>query len=193
MLERGSAIAFALMLMLAVLLSAAAATVTLNSKLQGDEIDIQASAMLNADAATAWRVLTDYDRYAEFIPDLRVSRVVARDGAKITVEQSGDAAFWLFKMPVNVTFEVIERPPNSLQSRTVAGSMRVLASSYALVPVASGVRLDYTGQIVPGFELVGRIEQMAVERNAARQFQALADEIERSSAALRRHVVAERQ
>jgi len=193
MLERGSAIAFAMMLMLAGSQPAAAATFTINAKLQGDAIDIHASAMLNADAATAWRVLTDYDRYAEFIPDLRVSRVVARDGAKITVEQSGDAALWLFKMPIDVTFEVNEMAPNSLQSRTVAGSVRVLASSYALVPVASGVRLDYAGQIVPGFALVGRIEQMVVERNAARQFQALVDEIERRSAALRGHAVAERQ
>ena len=27
--------------------------------------------LLNADGATAWRVLTDYNRYPEFIPDLR--------------------------------------------------------------------------------------------------------------------------
>ncbi|MFO1323521.1 MAG: SRPBCC family protein [Burkholderiales bacterium] len=193
MLERGSALAFAMMLMLAGPQPAAAANVTINARLQGDAIDINASAMLKSDAATAWRVLTDYDRYAEFIPDLDSSRVVARNGATITVEQSGNAAFWLFKLPVHVTFEVNERPPDSLQSRTVAGRVRVLASRYALTPVASGVRLDYAGQIVPGFELVGRVEQMVVERNAARQFQALVDEIERRSAALRGHVVAEGQ
>src|SRR5664279_1685832 len=116
MLERGSAVAFALIMMLAGGSPAAAAMVTINTKLQGDAVDIHASAMLNADAATAWRVLTDYDHYAEFIPDLRVSRVVARDGAKITVEQSGDAALWLFKMPIHVTFEVNEMLPHSLQS-----------------------------------------------------------------------------
>ena len=193
MLERGSAIAVAMMLVLAGSQPAAAAIVTINTRLQGATIDIHASALLKADAATAWRVLTDYDRYAEFIPDLQVSRVVARDGAKITVEQSGDAALWLFKMPIHVTFEVNEMPPHSLQSRTVAGSVRVLASSYALAPIAAGVRLDYAGQIVPGFELVGRIEQMVVERNAARQFQALADEIARRSTTPRGYVVAERQ
>jgi methyl coenzyme M reductase subunit C-like uncharacterized protein (methanogenesis marker protein 7) len=88
MLERGSAIAFAMMLMLAGSQPAAAATVTINANLQGDAIDIHASAMLNADAATAWRVLTDYDRYAEFIPDLRVSRVVARDDANIRDDET---------------------------------------------------------------------------------------------------------
>jgi ribosome-associated toxin RatA of RatAB toxin-antitoxin module len=187
MLERGSAVAFALIMLLAGGPPAAAAMVTINTKLQGDAVDIHASAMLNADAATAWRVLTDYDHYAEFIPDLRVSRVIAREGNTLTVEHSGETAIWLLKMPVHVTFEVNEMPPNSLQSRTVAGSMRVLASSYALPPIASGVRLDYAGQIVPGFELVGHVVQAMVERNAARQFQALVDEIERRSAGSRGH------
>jgi len=191
MLERGSAIAFAMMLMLAGSQPAAAAIVTINTRLQGATIDIHASALLKADAATAWRVLTDYDRYAEFIPDLQVSRVVARDGAKITVEQSGNAALWLFRLPVHVTFEVNELPPDRLRSRTVAGSVRVLASSYVLVPDASGLRLDYAGQIVPGFELVGHIERMMLERNAARHFQALADEIERRSAVRRSDAIAE--
>jgi hypothetical protein len=106
MVERSSVMAFAMMLLLAGPQPAAAATVTINAKLQDDAIDIHASAMLNADAATAWRVLTDYDHYAEFIPDLSVSRVIARNGATVTAEQSGSAEFWLFKLLVHATFEV---------------------------------------------------------------------------------------
>jgi hypothetical protein len=63
----------------------------------------------------------------EFIPDLRVSRVVARRGATVIVEQSGNATLWLFKIPLDVTFEINEIPPNGLQSRAVAGSLRALA------------------------------------------------------------------
>jgi hypothetical protein len=146
--------------------------------------------VLNADAATAWRVLTDYNRYTEFIPDLRVSRVVARRGAMVTVEQSGDAVLWLFKMPLDITFEIKEIPPSSLQSRAVAGSLRALTSSYALTPAAPGIRLDYVGRIAPGFALFGPIEKKAVEQNVARQFQALAEEIERQSAAARSSAIA---
>ena len=167
--------------------AAAAAIITVEAERHGDTIDIRASAMLNADAATAWRVLTDYDRYAEFIPDLRTSRVVARRGATVTVEQSGDAALWLFKMPLDITFEINEIAPDTLQSRAVAGSLHALASSYTLTPVASGVRLDYAGHIAPGFAFFGELEQMAVRQNVARQFQALADEIESRGAAIRGH------
>ena len=164
---------------------AAAATIAIDAERRGETIEIHAGAELKADAATAWRVLTDYDRYPEFIPDLRVSRVVARQGATVTVEQSGDATLWLLRMPLDITFEIHESPPNALQSHSVSGTLRALASSYALTQTASGVRLDYTGRVVPGFALFGYLEEMAVQRNVARQFQALADEIERQSAASR--------
>jgi ribosome-associated toxin RatA of RatAB toxin-antitoxin module len=161
---------------------AAAATIAVESERHGDAVYIHAAVVLKADAATAWRVMTDYNRYAEFIPELRLSRIVARRGSTVIVEQSGDATFWLFKLPLDITFEINEIPPSGLQSRAVAGSLRSLTSSYALTPVTSGTRLDYHGHVEPGFAPFGQIAQTAVERNVARQFQALADEIERQSA-----------
>jgi hypothetical protein len=162
---------------------AAAATIHVTAERHGESIEIHASALLKAETATAWRVLTDYGRYAEFIPDLRVSRVVARNGATITVDQSGDAKLWLLRMPLDMTFEITESPPYRVHSRVVAGSLRALESSYVLTPASPGVYLDYAGHVAPGFELFGRLEQYAVQQNIARQFQALADEIERSGAA----------
>jgi len=170
--------------------TAAAATIVVASERHGEAIDIRAGVLLNADVATAWRVLTDYSRYTDFIPDLRLSRVAARRGSTVTVEQSGDAALWLFKLPLDVTFEIIELPPGSLQSRAVAGGLRALTSSYTLTPATAGTRLDYSGRIEPGFALFGAIEQAAVERNVARQFQALADEIERQGVTSRANTTA---
>jgi hypothetical protein len=158
---------------------AAAATVTVDTERNAGSVDVRASAVLNVDAATAWRVLTAYDRYVEFIPDLHVSHVVARRGAKVTVEQSGDVALWRLKVPMSVTFEISESAPDWIQSRAVAGSLKALESCYALTPVAQGLRLDYVGRVTPGFLLFGSIGQTVVEHNIARQFQALADEIER--------------
>jgi carbon monoxide dehydrogenase subunit G len=179
--------AFALVAAMVAASPLAAATITVNVVRSVEAIDVRASTTVQADTATAWRVLTDYDRYTEFIPDLLRSHVVARSGSRVTVEQSGFAVIWLLKMPVQVTFEVDEDPPNGLQSRSVAGSLRSLTSTYALTPVPSGTRLDYVGHVAPGFELFGRIEQAAVEQNIARQFQALADEIERQGALARAH------
>jgi hypothetical protein len=157
---------------------AAAATIAVGVSRHADAIRIEASALLRTDIATAWRVLTDYERYVEFIPDLRMSHVVARHGRMVTVQQSGNAALWVLRIPLDITFEIAEFPPSRLRSRAVAGSLRALESTYLLTQEASGVRLDYVGRVATGFELFGPIAQFAVERNIARQFQALADAIE---------------
>lgn len=161
---------------------AAAAKVSVVAQRRGDTIDVHASTILRTDPITAWRVLTDYDHYADFIPNLRMSRVIARQGSTVTVEQSGDVVLWLLKVPVAITYEVTESPPDRIRSRAIGGTLRALASSYLLSTTHSGVRLDYAGQISPGYELFGRIEQFAVRKDIQRQFQALVDEIERRSA-----------
>ena len=162
-----------------------AATIGVVADRDGDAVDVHASAVLDADMPTAWHVLTDYDRYPAFIPDLRRNRVVGRRGSVVTVEQSGDALLWLLRLPVEVTFEIDESPPNRLESHAVAGSLRALTSQYELTPLAVGIRLDYFGRITPGFALLGPFEKAAVEHNIARQFQALADEVERQAATTR--------
>jgi ribosome-associated toxin RatA of RatAB toxin-antitoxin module len=164
---------------------ATAATVSVRVQRGADSVDIEASALLDADAAGAWRVLTDYERYVEFIPDLRVSRVVARKGPNVTVEQTGDARVWLLRIPLEVRFEIEESAPTRLRSRAAAGSFRTMESTYVLEPTAAGVRLGYVGRVATRFELFGQFETQAVQQNITRQFQALADAIEQRSAGRR--------
>jgi len=165
--------------------SAVAATISINLASRPDAVEIEGNAELDADAATAWRVLTDYERYVDFIPDLQGSRVVARNDATVIVEQTGDIMLWRLHIPLDVTFEIIEIAPTSLISRVVAGDLRALNSRYMLTPVGNGVRLEYTGKLDSEFALFDAIERTAVKQNVARRFQALADEIERRSAASR--------
>src|SRR5262245_50017279 len=70
--------------------------ITVNAVRRGAAIEIAAHANLAADIPTAWRVLTEYDRYPDFIPDLAVSRIRERHGATAIVEQKGEARFLFF-------------------------------------------------------------------------------------------------
>jgi carbon monoxide dehydrogenase subunit G len=158
---------------------ARAASIAERVETHAGRIDIEASAMLDADVPTAWRVLTDYPRYTAFIPGLRESRVVAHRGATVIVEQSGDVALWLLRLPMAVTFEITETAPTRLVSHVIAGDLHALESRYTLSATAAGSRLDYTGRMDAGPALLGPLERLAVQRNIARHFQALADEIER--------------
>jgi carbon monoxide dehydrogenase subunit G len=142
-------------------------------------VEIRASADLVADRDTAWRILTDYGRYAAFIPGMKESRVVSRNGATVLVEQAGTAALGPLHIPIEITFQILETPPGAIESRAVAGTLEALESRYTLSVRGQGSRLLYSGRVRPGFPLFGGLGQSAIEANVAGQFHALVDEIER--------------
>lgn len=142
-------------------------------------VEIWASADLGADRDTAWRILTDYGRYAAFIPGMNESRVVSRNGAIVVVQQAGTAALGPLHIPIEITFQILETPPAGIESRAVSGTLEALESRYTLTVRGQGSRLLYSGRVRPGFPLFGALGQSAIEANVAAQFHALVDEIER--------------
>lgn len=161
--------------------TAVAATVMVNVDRRDGVIVIEADAVMDSDPATAWRVLTDYERYVDFMPDVKSSRVIARRGTDVTVEQTGDATFWLMRTPVAITYQIVEEPPSRLRSRARSTLLPVLESSYTLTPSGDAVRLHYEGRIGRSVEFVGPLE--ANEQTFTRQFRALVDRIEQAGAA----------
>ena len=144
-----------------------------------DAVIVQAEAQLDASLETAWRVLTDYEHYAEFIPDLKSSRVLARSGNTAIVEQRGEAGFFFYHFPLEVTFSVTEIPGNTVSSRAISGTFREMIGTYVLTETRAGVRLVYTGRLVPSFTLPPLVGVPAVRAAVERQFLALAREIRR--------------
>jgi hypothetical protein len=97
----------ALAVFLALLVApAAAAPATLSVSRSGDEIVVVATAEVAADEATAWDVLTGYDRLPDFIPDMSASRTLEREGSNALVSQSGRAGLGPFKQAFSLTLAV---------------------------------------------------------------------------------------
>ena len=131
---------------------------------------------------TAWAVLTAYDHYAEFIPDLKSSEILGRAGETAIVHQKGEAGFFLFHFPMEVTFSVTERPPSEISSRAISGTFKEMTSAYTLAQDGSGVSLSYSGRLVPDFLLPPLIGTAAVKAAVEKQFGALVKEIQRRGA-----------
>ena len=149
---------------------------------RGDTTVIEASAMLAADVAGAWQVLTDYERYADFIPGVQSSRIVARNGPAVVVEQTDQLPLWPWRVPVRVTYAIDESPPRELDSHATSDAFPTLESRYVLIPAASGVALRYVGTVRTPLPLIGGVERWIAVRAVTRDLQALADEIEHRAA-----------
>jgi len=65
--------------------AAAADTPDVQVQVQVGVFRVGAASTVAADAATAWAVLTDYDRLTEFVPDLETSRVVSAAGEPLLI------------------------------------------------------------------------------------------------------------
>jgi ribosome-associated toxin RatA of RatAB toxin-antitoxin module len=152
-----------------------------DARRDGDAVVVRASAVLTTAVAQAWRVLTDYDRYAQFVPDLRSSRVVARNGNVAIVDQKGEAGFFLYRYPVEVRLEVTEVPIERVSSRALAGNFKEMVGIYELSPEGEAVRFLYSGRLVPSFRLPPLIGVAAVRSAAEKEFTALVREIHRST------------
>ncbi len=180
---RATATALSVVFVLAVAHGGAtsAADVAVDVERHAGSVVVDASVIVDADARTAWRVLTDYGRYREFVPGLRASHVIAREGTHVTVEQTGLAPWWLLRVPIAVTYEIVESPPASLRSRADIPGTGVLRSTYALTPAGSALHLRYTGTltIAPGF--LAPLREVAGEQAIAAHMRALADEMERQA------------
>jgi hypothetical protein len=108
----------------------AAGPLEVTAKRVGDLFEVRASATVLAPLPVVWGTLTDYERLPEFIPGLQRSRIIRRNGATTTVEQTGEARFLFLTVPIEVVTESTERPsrhrsaPDRRAAAPPAGSLR---------------------------------------------------------------------
>jgi ribosome-associated toxin RatA of RatAB toxin-antitoxin module len=167
------------LLLLVVAVSAPAADIVVRASRSGDVLQVEASAELESSIENAWQVLTDYGRFAEFVPDLQVSRVISRDHNAVVVEQKGEARLLFFSYPIDVRLAITEKPREQVVSRAVAGNFREMQSTYALEARQGWVFLRYSGRLEPDFYVPPLIGTYLLRANVESMFRALVDEIER--------------
>jgi ribosome-associated toxin RatA of RatAB toxin-antitoxin module len=143
---------------------------------EGNQVyQIASSGTVAAAPAVVWRVLTDYNHFADYLPNLKSARVVSRDGDSLIVEQLGTARFLFFSRTIRLVVQVHERAPDRIDISLVDGDMKVYRASWELSPVAgaTGTRVAYNATIVPKFDVPGIIGTNVVRKDIARMMAAV--------------------
>lgn len=142
-------------------------------------VEIRAFALLDASYGTVWSTLTDYNHLTEFIPGMKISRVVERRGDAVVVEQEGEARFLFFSFPIKVTVISTARPPVAIDVRLLKGSLRRLDGGYRLEQIAPGrIALRWIGLIEPD-ALPPLLGMLVMRATIEDQFTGMVREIER--------------
>jgi len=156
--------------------------VSVEATRRDDALEVVCRVLLDAPFDLIWQTLTDYDRLAEFIPGMRRSRLIERQGAVAIVEQSGDAGFLFFSFPLDVTIASTERPPHVLEVKLLKGDLKRLDGSYRIEPQPDGrILLTWKGTI-EALSMPPLLGELVMRSNVADQFHGMVREIERRDA-----------
>ena len=150
---------------------------------EGDFIRVSASAEVAVPRALAFSVLTDYEHFPEFIPDLEHSRIALRQGTGLILEQRGMMKFLFFSQPIDVRLAIIESAPERVVSHSLAGTLRGFSGRYELHEVPGGVRIDYSARFIPAFVLPEFLGTFIVRNVFVKHFAATLKEMQRRRAA----------
>lgn len=74
--------------------------------------------------ATAWSVLTDYERFPEFVPGILGNRVVEAGNGLKTIEQRGEVVAGQFRMSYTGLMRVEERRGEAVDIQFVSGPFK---------------------------------------------------------------------
>lgn len=103
---------------------------------------------VEAEPAVVWKVLTDYEHMAEFVPHMTRCKVIGRQGDTVTVEE----VFKHLLVSMELLLSVKEIPPNRIDFRLVGGNMKVYDGRWSIEPHNPvGTLLTLEVAVQPGF------------------------------------------
>jgi ribosome-associated toxin RatA of RatAB toxin-antitoxin module len=159
----------------------------LDVSVRRDEVDnqkvfvVQASGAVMAPPAAVWKILTNYERMPEFVPDLQTTRVVSRHGNEVIVEQLGTARFLFVRRDIRLVVRVTEQPISVIDIALITGDMKQYNCRWELIPIpeTGGTRIVYSGRLVPDFYVPGIVAASMVRSDIERMMTAVLARLDR--------------
>ena len=127
----------------------------------------------------AWDVLTDFDKKAGWVPNVKESKVLARDGNVLEIEQRGVARFGIASFPYVSARKMVLDPQKTVKATQTKGSMKRLESLMRLSAEGSGTQLNYRLELVPSGLAALALSKDFLKHELTEQFTAIIGEMVR--------------
>ena len=144
---------------------------------EGGVYHVVASFVVPEPPETALSVLKDYEAIPRFMPDLRLSRVRERDGARVLVEQEGVSRMMMFSKRVHLVLDIQEED-DALRFTDVCGrSFSHYAGAWLLHARGTHSTIRYELSAKPAFSVPEFLLTRLLKRDAAVMIERLRQEI----------------
>jgi ribosome-associated toxin RatA of RatAB toxin-antitoxin module len=161
-------------------------SVDLSTQVAGRQRSLCAKIVIPKPIDVVWFVITDYERLADFIPNLASSRLRRpsnpKDAGKIILEQVGCQKFMKLSFSAKVVLEMIETYPQSVSFSMVEGDFKSFSGSWDLEPVMingvqTGTQLSYCLSLVPPLMMPMQLIEGCLSRDLAINLAAISQRV----------------
>lgn len=137
--------------------------------------EVDASGTVQASLATVWKILTNYERMSEFVPDMVSCKVLSRNNNEVIVEQFGIVHFLFMSKPIHLIVRATEVPMSSIDIVLVSGDMKQYETRWDLhaLPGMAGTRIVYSGRMIPNFYVPGLLGAQLIHSDIERMMVAV--------------------
>ncbi|MHA4868846.1 SRPBCC family protein [Duganella sp. PWIR1] len=146
--------------------------------------EVDATGTVAAPLPKVWRILTGYERMAEFVPDMESCRVLSRNGNEVIIEQFGVARLLFMSKTIHLIVRAIEQPMSAIDISLISGDMKHYESRWELIPVpeTGGTKIIYKGRIMPNFYVPGILGSKMIRSDIERMMSAVLARLDRRDA-----------
>ena len=124
-----------------------------------------------------WSVLADFEHMAQILSNMDSSRIVSRDGNRITVAQTSHGKIGPIHVSVDGLREIVLTPPTEIRSHLIKGDLKASDFTTELHDEGAMTRVVVRGRLVvaPWVGLALGADKVAAQTR--QQYQELRDEI----------------
>lgn len=150
--------------------------------LKGEQGNYLGQVVATGNIETAWEVITDYDNFARFLPNIKLSKVIDQQGDRIVFEQVNVVDLWLFKQEFAIQIEAIKSKPNKVDFQIVDGDLKKLIGRWGIEAVSPGkILVSHAVEVEPGSDTEKPFFYGVYESSLEETLQAIAQEITKRS------------
>ncbi len=151
--------------------------------LKGRRGNYQGQVITQGNIETAWAVLTDYNNFAQFLPNIASSKVIADSGDRKIFEQVNVVDLWLFTEEFRVQIEAQETKPQRVNFQQHEGDLKSLQGIWQLEVVSDErILITHRVKVEPGSNTEKPFFYGVYESSLEETLKAIALEITKRSA-----------
>jgi hypothetical protein len=146
-------------------------------KIAGESVTVDLSLVVPATRQEVWSVLTDFGHMADFVSNLKESRVISTSGNTLKIFQRGVATYGPINFPFESTREIRLTPFDKIKSHMISGNMRKMEGMTRLIDEGGQTRIIYHTDTIQEVWVPPLAGNLFIEHEIREQFKEMRNEI----------------